>query len=61
MTKPDPNFFKRFLEKYQLDPEDCIFVDDTPENVETANKLGFKGIVYESYEGTVEGIRNTGR
>ena len=57
MAKPDINFYKRFLDKYNLIPEECIFVDDTPVNVDTALSLGFNGIVYESYEGTLDQIR----
>ena len=57
MTKPDENFYKRFLEKYNLKAEECFFVDDTPENVEVAKRLGFSGIIFESYENTVESIR----
>ena len=49
-TKPDPNFFKAFLEKYDLPASECIFVDDTEENVVAAKKLGFHGIVFSSYE-----------
>ncbi len=56
MTKPDVNFYQRFLDKYHLDPKECIFVDDTPVNVEVAEKMGFTGIVFESYESTVESI-----
>ena len=56
MTKPDVNFYQRFLDKYHLDPKECIFVDDTPVNVEVAEKMGFTGIVFESYENTVESI-----
>ncbi len=56
MTKPDVNFYKLFLERYKLDPTECVFVDDTPENVEVARQLGFKGIIFETYEGTVDGI-----
>ncbi len=50
MTKPDPLFYKRFLEKFNLKAEDCIFVDDTKENVDAATELGFKGIVFDTYE-----------
>lgn len=57
MTKPDLRFYERFLEKYNLIPEECIFVDDTPENVEAASRLGFNGIVYQSYESTIDGIK----
>lgn len=57
MTKPDVEFYKRFLEKYNLISDECIFVDDTPVNVEVAEKLGFKGIIFESLETTIECIR----
>ncbi len=33
MTKPDVNFYKLFLEKYNLNPEEGIFIDDTEKNV----------------------------
>lgn len=58
MTKPDVNFYKLFLDKYGLTAEECVFVDDTPINVETAEQLGFKGIVFETYEGTMKEIDN---
>lgn len=54
MTKPDVRFYNCFLERYHLSAQDCIFVDDTPENVEVAKQLGFQGIVFESYEKTLE-------
>lgn len=50
LLKPDPEFFKHFLEHYGLEAGDCYFVDDTPKNVEVACELGFKGIVFDSYE-----------
>ena len=45
-TKPDPEMYRMFLEEYGLSAEDCIFVDDTPENVTAAEGLGFTGIVF---------------
>ena len=56
LTKPDPKFYHRFLEKYNLVPSECIFIDDTPANVEMAKQLGFIGIVYESYDSMIEQI-----
>lgn len=56
MTKPDVNFYKSFLEKFQLNAQECLFVDDTPINVEVAQQLGFQGIVFRSYEDTLEKI-----
>nr|WP_297707265.1 HAD family phosphatase [uncultured Butyrivibrio sp.] len=49
-TKPDPTMYQEFLKTYDLKAEECIFVDDTKENVDVANELGFKGIVYTNYE-----------
>lgn len=49
-TKPDPEMYKLFLKEYALKPEECIFVDDTEENVDIAKELGFNGVVYISYE-----------
>ena len=50
MTKPNPDMYKLLLDKYGLNPEETVFVDDTKENIDVANELGFVGIVYESYE-----------
>ena len=50
MTKPDPKMYQMFLEEYALRAEECVFIDDTAENVEAARQIGFKGIVFTSYE-----------
>ncbi|MCP9199732.1 HAD family phosphatase [Gramella sp. GC03-9] len=41
MRKPDPRIFEFVLEHHDLKPEECLFVDDTPENTEAAANLGF--------------------
>lgn len=58
MTKPDPMMYKLFLDRYGLKAEDCIFVDDTKENVEAAIELGFDGIVFENQEEVDRQIRS---
>lgn len=50
MIKPDPNIYKLLLNRYNLKPEECLFVDDTPQNVEVSQTLGMKGIVYTNKE-----------
>ena len=54
MTKPDPAMYAHFLEVCGLDADACVFVDDTPENVEAARALGFHGIVFVSPEDLLE-------
>ena len=50
LTKPDPRMYSTFLQQYGLQAEQCVFVDDTAENVEAAEKLGFTGIRFLSVE-----------
>lgn len=50
MIKPDEEIYKCLLETYNLKPEECVFMDDRPANIETARKLGFNGIVFTSKE-----------
>ncbi|RAJ17104.1 HAD family hydrolase [Olleya aquimaris] len=41
LRKPNSDIFKFVLDENQLNPKDCLFIDDTTENIETASKLGF--------------------
>ncbi|MCY7103705.1 HAD family hydrolase [Streptococcus oralis] len=40
--KPDLAMFKKILDKYQLDPTHCVFLDDIEDNTSAAEKLGIK-------------------
>lgn len=44
--KPDPNAYKNILEKNNLKAEECIYFDDSIENIETAQKLGINSYIY---------------
>ena len=50
IVKPDPEIYKILLTRYGLKAEECVFIDDTEENVRSAEKLGFAGIVFTGYE-----------
>ena len=50
VIKPDPEIYNRLVERYNLIGEECVFIDDSAENVKTAVSLGWKGIVFESRE-----------
>ncbi len=54
MTKPDPRMYTSFLEHFQLKPQESVFIDDTEQNVAVAESLGFRGIVFRSYEDAVK-------
>lgn len=40
LRKPNPDIFDYVLKKHQLKAEECLFIDDTAENTQTAAKLG---------------------
>ena len=40
--KPDLVMFKEILDKYQLNPTNCVFLDDIEDNTIVAPKLGIK-------------------
>lgn len=46
--KPDPSFFRQALYMTGARASDCVFIDDSSENVESATVLGFCSIRYES-------------
>lgn len=46
--KPRQVGYLKLLEMHNLKPEECIFIDDTQENVEVANSIGFTGIWCDS-------------
>ena len=50
MVKPSPEIYKYLLEKYNLNSDECIFIDDSVANIKTANELGIHGIVYTNCE-----------
>lgn len=41
LLKPDPAIFDLLLQRIHLKPDECLLVDDSLQNIETAQKLGF--------------------
>jgi epoxide hydrolase-like predicted phosphatase len=44
LSKPDPKFFQKLIERTKLNPSECLFIDDEPYNIQAAAQLGFKTI-----------------
>ena len=47
MVKPNPEIYKVLLDRYQLNPSECIFIDDRQANVDGAEKVGIKGVLFQ--------------
>jgi FMN phosphatase YigB (HAD superfamily) len=47
VRKPNPQIYQILLDKYNLKPEESLFIDDKLGNVEAAQKLGFQTILFE--------------
>ena len=60
MTKPDPRVYHCFLDQFELQPENCVFIDDTEENVTAARDQGFAGVVYMSYDDLMVELKKLG-
>lgn len=50
MVKPDADIYEYLLSEYGLNADECVFIDDREENVETAKALGMGGIVFQGYK-----------
>lgn len=48
MRKPFPEFYQLILDRFQLNIEETLFIDDNTRNAEAAEKLGLKTIIFRS-------------
>lgn len=56
--KPDFKIYKLLLEKYNLNPKDCLFIDDLESNVYSAKKMGINSVVFQENEEFLEQLRS---
>ena len=47
LLKPAPEFFKEVLKGLSTEPAQCVFIDDVQENVDAAEGLGIKGLLFQ--------------
>ena len=53
-VKPEQEIYELFFRRFALRPEECFFVDDTPQNIEGAFRCGMAGAVFH---GDVQELR----
>lgn len=59
-TKPSPDMYRLFLDTCGLKAGECLFVDDTKENVRAAEALGFTGLVFTSFDRLMDDLGRLG-
>jgi putative hydrolase of the HAD superfamily len=50
MVKPDHGIYELLFERYNLVPEECLFIDDRQDNVDAAIECGMRAIRFDGYE-----------
>ncbi|OGZ42045.1 MAG: hypothetical protein A3B04_02615 [Candidatus Portnoybacteria bacterium RIFCSPLOWO2_02_FULL_39_11] len=48
--KPDPRCWQTILAENNLAPADCVYFDDSPANIQTANNRGIKSLLFTNVE-----------
>jgi len=50
LAKPDPAIYRYVLAKLGTTPEETLFLDDKPENIQAARALGMKAILFSTVQ-----------
>lgn len=50
MKKPSKEIYELLCSRYQLEAEECLFVDDRKVNVDAAISVGMEAVLFEGYE-----------
>ena len=50
VEKPKIEAFQILLQRLKASPQECILIDDSPENIQAAQQIGMNGILFQSYE-----------
>lgn len=58
--KPEPEIYQTLLKKYSLKPEECVFLDDSPKNVEGAKRAGIHAIQFTTKKAVMRELERLG-
>lgn len=59
-VKPDNGIFEHLITTHKLDPKECILIDNCKHNVDAAQSLGMRGVVFEKMSGINQFLRKQG-
>lgn len=56
LIKPDLIIYQTLMERYDLQPEECVFLDDTKANIDGALRAGMQGILVKTQEQAMQDL-----
>ena len=54
--KPEPDFFRKALARAAVPPEETLLIDDSPENIDGARKLGMLAVQFTGFPALKESL-----
>jgi|FLOH01.1.fsa_nt_gi putative hydrolase of the HAD superfamily len=60
LVKPNPEIYKLTYNRLNLQPEECVFIDDVPENLLPAKELGMKTILFNNFKQAQNELKSLG-
>jgi len=60
LAKPDPNIYRMVLEKLNVKPEECLFIDDSRRTLPPAEKLGMKTMLFSGQSDLEKNLKELG-
>lgn len=58
LAKPDHKIYELLFQRYDLVPENCLFIDDRQDNVEAAISCGMNAVQFKDYETTYKAVND---
>jgi epoxide hydrolase-like predicted phosphatase len=56
VAKPDRRIYEIAIGKLGIEPQEAVFVDDFPENIEAANEYGINGVLFEDNQQVISDV-----
>ena len=56
LIKPDLAIYQTLMERYDLQPEECVFLDDIKANIDGALRAGMQGILVKTQEQAMQDL-----
>lgn len=60
LLKPELEIYRELLERYQLDPKSCVFIDDREENCRGAENAGMHSVCFRDFKQAAADLERLG-